>query len=348
MTQLAFILLLVCLFLIVMLLMPGVRNGIDNLISNRYPWVMVGYFLVGIICYAVSCYIAAGEETRNAEFWLQKAGDLFLLGVFWGVITHTSRFADLFKKNVIDEFYSSKHLMQRKDIQDIWLNVSKTLMKDKYPKISASILKIIKDVYFPTKVKGYYDNYQVDYHISFVDEQKEYIRSRETISYTYKQFIKTPKYERRMTCRKSQDDAKVQLNLISFKIDGNDVTQAVKLSQEYKDGKITKNYQAELPKKDNDDYRIEIQLEKIYRFNEDFDLTFSSRCITNNLQVELNYTSDFYAYLMPSGVPGNFTTTLCEHYLKAQYSGVMFPKQGFTILLRRAEDFHPEPCDELF
>ena len=184
MTQLAFILLLVCLFLFVMLLMPGVRNGIDNLISNRYPWVLVGYFLVGIICYAVSCYITKSEETLNAIFWLQKAGDLFLLGVFWGVITHTSRFADLFKKNVIDEFYSSKHLMQRKDIQDIWLNVSKTLMKDKYPKISASILKIIKDVYFPTKVKGYYDNYQVDYHISFVDEQKEYIRSRETISYT--------------------------------------------------------------------------------------------------------------------------------------------------------------------
>ena len=336
MTQLAFILLLVCLFLFVMLLMPGVRNGIDNLISNRYPWVLVGYFLVGIICYAVSCYITKSEETLNSIFWLQKAGDLFLLGVFWGVITHTSRFTDLFKKNVIDEIYSPKHLKQRKDIQDIWLNVSNVLMKDKYPKISQSILKIIKDVYFPTKVKGYYDNYQVDYHISFVDDQKEYIRSLETISYTYKQFIKTPKYERRMVCRKSQDDAQAQLNLISFKIDGNDVTQQVKLSQEYKDGKQTKYYQVELPKKDNDDYRIEIQLEKIYRFNEDFDLTFSSRCITNNLQVELNYTSDFYAYLMPSGVPGNFTTTLCEHYLKAQYSGVMFPKQGFMILLRRA------------
>ena len=312
MTQLAFILLLVCLFLFVMLLMPGVRNGIDNLISNRYPWVLVGYFLVGIICYAVSCYITKSEETRNAIFWLQKAGDLFLLGVFWGVITHTSRFTDLFKKNVIDEIYSPKHLKQRKDIQDIWLNVSNVLMKDKYPKISQSILKIIKDVYFPTKVKGYYDNYQVDYHISFLDDQKEYIRSLETISYTYKQFIKTPKYERRMVCRKSQDDVQAQLNLISFKIDGNDVTQQVKLSQEYKDGKQTKYYQVEL------------------------DLTFSSHCITNNLQVELNYTLDFYAYFMPSGVPGEFTTTLCEHYLKAKYSGVMFPKQGFMILLRRA------------
>ena len=336
MTQLALILLLVCLFLFVMLLMPGVRNGIDNLISNRYPWVLVGYFLVGIICYAVSCYITKSEETLNAIFWLQKAGDLFLLGVFWGVITHTSRFADLFRKNVIDEIYSPKHLKQRKDIQDIWLNVSTVLMKDKYPKISQSILKIIKDVYFPTKVKGYYDNYQVDYHISFVDDQKEYIRSLETISYTYKQFIKTPKYERRMVCRKSQDDVQAQLNLISFKIDGNDVTQQVKLSQEYKDGKQTKYYQVELPKKEGDDYRMEIQLEKTYRFNEDFDLTFSSHCITNNLQVELNYTSDFYAYFMPSGVPGEFTTTLCEHYLKAKYSGVMFPKQGFTILLRRA------------
>ena len=336
MTQLAFILLLVCLFLIVMLLMPGVRNGIDNLISNRYPWVMVGYFLVGIICYAVSCYITKSEETLNAIFWLQKAGDLFLLGVFWGVITHTSRFADLFRKNVIDEIYSPKHLTQRKDIQNIWLNVSTVLMKDKYPKISQSILRIIKDVYFPTKVKGYYDNYQVDYHISFVDDQKEYIRSLETISYTYKQFIKTPKYERRMVCRKSQDDAQAQLNLISFKIDGNDVTQQVKLSQEYKDGKQTKYYQVELPKKEGDDYRMEIQLEKTYRFNEDFDLTFSSHCITNNLQVELNYTLDFYAYFMPSGVPGEFTTTLCEHYLKAKYSGVMFPKQGFMILLRRA------------
>lgn len=336
MTQLAFILLLVCLFLFVMLLMPGVRNGIDNLISNRYPWVLVGYFLVGIICYAVSCYITKSEETLNAIFWLQKAGDLFLLGVFWGVITHTSRFADLFRKNVIDEIYSPKHLKQRKDIQDIWLNVSNVLMKDKYPKISQSILKIIKDVYFPTKVKGYYDNYQVDYHISFVDDQKEYIRSLETISYTYKQFIKTPKYERRMVCRKSQDDVQAQLNLISFKIDGNDVTQQVKLSQEYKDGKQTKYYQVELPKKEGDDYRMEIQLEKTYRFNEDFDLTFSSHCITNNLQVELNYTLDFYAYFMPSGVPGEFTTTLCEHYLKAKYSGVMFPKQGFMILLRRA------------
>ena len=336
MTQLAFILLLVCLFLFVMLLMPGVRNGIDNLISNRYPWVLVGYFLVGIICYAVSCYITKSEETRNAIFWLQKAGDLFLLGVFWGVITHTSRFADLFKKNVIDEIYSPKHLKQRKDIQDIWLNVSNVLMKDKYPKISQSILKIIKDVYFPTKVKGYYNNYQVDYHISFLDDQKEYIRSLETISYTYKQFIKTPKYERRMVCRKSQDDVQAQLNLISFKIDGNDVTQQVKLSQEYKDGKQTKYYQVELPKKEGDDYRMEIQLEKTYRFNEDFDLTFSSHCITNNLQVELNYTLDFYAYFMPSGVPGEFTTTLCEHYLKAKYSGVMFPKQGFMILLRRA------------
>ena len=336
MTQLAFILLLVCLFLFVMLLMPGVRNGIDNLISNRYPWVLVGYFLVGIICYAVSCYITKSEETRNAIFWLQKAGDLFLLGVFWGVITHTSRFTDLFKKNVIDEIYSPKHLKQRKDIQDIWLNVSNVLMKDKYPKISQSILKIIKDVYFPTKVKGYYDNYQVDYHISFLDDQKEYIRSLETISYTYKQFIKTPKYERRMVCRKSQDDVQAQLNLISFKIDGNDVTQQVKLSQEYKDGKQTKYYQVEVPKKEGDDYRMEIQLEKTYRFNEDFDLTFSSHCITNNLQVELNYTLDFYAYFMPSGVPGEFTTTLCEHYLKAKYSGVMFPKQGFMILLRRA------------
>lgn len=82
-------------------------------------------------------------------------------------------------------------------------------------------------------------------------------------------------------------------------------------------------------------YNIEIKQEKVYKFDDDYDISFIPRRITNNLMANLRYPDDIYVNFIALGTIGEYQETLVHNNFEIRYNGVILPKQGYSFLLRK-------------
>lgn len=336
MTSLEILLSFLCIFLFVLLLLPGVRYSIESIIQKKYPFVLVIYIISGICLYILGYNCIDPEKNKWLYTIVIKLADLLVLGVFLGIITNTPRFLNIFRESLTNELYSEHHLRQRRDIRDIWDKVSKSMFKDKYPDISSSILSIIRDYYFPKSDQGYYDHYSVQHDVSFIDPDKKYIKSVESISFIYKSFDASKLFEQNISChKKNEADSTINIRVNSFKIDDIESLAKLKQNAQTENGILKVDLSMKLPKSKDGEYKIEIQQEKVYLLEDDFDITFSSRRIASNVNVELRYTDDFYVYFQDFGNVTGYVVTNQRGIIRAQNKGVILPKQGYSFHLRK-------------
>lgn len=336
-TQLNQLLVMVILILLFLLLVPKIRDVISGFIAGKYSVTMVIYILIGIICYVVLFFFT--EDTAASQNFIskiiEKIGDLFILGAFLGLVTNTSRFMSIFRDVTFKELLSENNLLKRKDLWEIWERVSKLMFKNRYPSISTKILKIIKEGYFPNKEKGYYDNYTVEHSLEFVDDEHIYVKLTETVRFTYVT-DSTSKFdfEQKPRCRKlDAQDHQTRVSLISYKVNGVDVTDKTVTRTVLEGHNLTLYITQKLMGATR--YNIEIKQEKVYKFDDDYDISFIPRRITNNLMANLRYPDDIYVNFIALGTIGEYQETLVHNNFEIRYNGVILPKQGYSFLLRK-------------
>lgn len=313
----------------------SVRDVGEKLFSNHKSWAITIYLALGVVCYAIGYHFYTEETIIHAL--ILRMGDLMIIGVLIGFITNYARFNDIFKKSQIECLYSVDEIKNRKDLDQIWRNVSDALFKSRFPKINRRLLEIIDKYYFPHSEKGYYNDYVCEYHIKFTDNTKVYLQSDEHITYTYVTDTKG-KISMETSSWVNFDAAQEESccsDIVSFKVDGVEKKTANNVTQERDDKYLKTTINVDISGKN--EYSIEIKYKKIVKFDEDHDIGFSARRITNNLTAKLYYSDDLTEYFRKSGTIKEFEEHEFDHMRQVKYQGLILSRQGYIFVLGRKQ-----------
>lgn len=333
MTTTVAILISVIIFLFFLYVNKSVRDVGERLFSNHKSWAITIYLLLGVACYTIGYHFYTNETVWRAL--ILRFGDLMIIGVLIGFITNYARFNDIFKNSKIESLYSVDEIRNRRDLDQIWRNVSDALFKSRFPKINKRLLEIIDKHYFPNSEKGYYNDYVCEYHLKFTDDTKVYLQSDEHITYNYVTDTKGKiKMETSSWVNYNAAHTDPCCSIVeSFKVDGVEKLSNGNVKQD-RDGKYLKTTTTvEISGKN--DYSIEIKYKKIVKFDEDHDVGFSARRITNNLTAKLYYTDDLTEYFRKSGTIKEFEEHTFDNMRQVKYQGLILPRQGFFFVLGR-------------
>ncbi|HTE10681.1 MAG TPA: hypothetical protein VK645_06915 [Chitinophagaceae bacterium] len=159
------------------------------------------------------------EFSAWKEFWSGFGKTVLASGIF-ALLLKTIQFMGVFKEELSKIIYDAKFLENRKDLPEVWENVSRVMFKNKFPKISQAIMHDIRNLYFPTEHVLYYDDYKQILEIELIDEEAQKIEVRQHSTFTIYPKDKKEKFTQQTTNRlyfnKSKDE--VFLEITSYKI----------------------------------------------------------------------------------------------------------------------------------
>ena len=332
-------LIVILVFIIIVLLFLYVNNSVrevgEKLFSNHKSWAITIYLFLGLACYVIGYHFYT-EETLWRTLIL-RFGDLMIIGVLVGFITNSARFLAVFKNSSFLTAYSEDELKKRNDIDQIWRTVSHVLFKYKFPKIKNQILDVINKKYFPNSEKGYYNDYHVEYDIKFCDDQKIYYQSEEHITFDYiTDGTGKVEFNQMSQINKLQvNDNRSNIEVLSFKINGVEkLNNGLRIERAVNNGKLKIVSRIDISGKT--EYLFEVKYKKILKFDDDHDMSFSSRRIAKDLYCKFKHSDDITAYFLPSGTLNDYTVTDFNHEKEVKYKGLILPKQGYTFVLGRA------------
>src|SRR5579862_1646732 len=116
------------------------------------PFITVA---VGLVFLATGVFVDFDNPKVHELFLL--IGKSLLAGGVVAAIIKSMQFTGLFKSELTEVIFEPKFLENRKDLQSYWEKVSMELFKNKFPDISAKLLKDISTIYFPTNASVYHD-----------------------------------------------------------------------------------------------------------------------------------------------------------------------------------------------
>jgi len=247
------------------------------------------------------------------------------------------RLRQVFREELVSSIYSPTLLARQSDIEEIWKMVSKVLYNSKFPEISNQIEETILRTYFPTKINYYYETFAKDVDMRPLSDQPDYFTATERYSYTVKSADSSQlviPYSAEII-RKEGDSS--DYNLLSISINGEDKTDELR-SQLLKctdnPGKLLVKFN--IPLQGEREYKVIINQEKIYTPFVDNTDVFSSSKFINNLELDLRHPEHLIMTFFPMGTPQEFNSEVTSKTRIWQtYRGLIFPKQGYRILMFR-------------
>ncbi len=261
-----------------------------------------------------------------------KLADVLIIGVIIGFVTNAAKFMGIFKEELIEVIYRKESLEQRKDIYSIWEMVSKVLFKDKFPKIHKELLKTVNS-YLPKDEISYYNDYEVNTLIEWVDKDKNIIKVTDNVSF---ELIadSTDKFDYPLktwtTVKEHKDDYKHKTE-ISVK---GGTCNKIEKGEYLEDGDVCHEYILEL--KGATQYNISYTREKIYNFGDDYILGLRAKYIIKDLRVCLELPEGIAAQFSFRGTTDDFEDVKCsKNQIKKRYKGIVLPRQGYIFALRK-------------
>lgn len=296
-------------------------------------------FVVGIALYVFG-YFCINIQSVASRILINIA-DVLIIGVVVGYLSSVAQWSGVFKKEIQDIVYGHKFIGERKDIEQIWSNVTRQLLKNKFAGIHKDILAAIRGTAIPPdNIISYYEDY--DYHIelSWEDREKGLINSCETVTFTLvaesdkevKLPIKTWTVLYTEGENRTWDKEKIKIEYPKIKVDkespqikNNDPIQI--------DNQLIQESEVLLSGKQR--YLVSYTRNKTYYFKDDFFVGFKSQYITKNINVTLCIPEGIRAVFIERGSHAGFTEVKkTKNCIKMALKGVIFPKQGFIFALQ--------------
>lgn len=153
-----------------------------NLLSYNHfrggaAWIIL---FSGIILYAIG-YFGIDKDSVWKEITI-KIADVLVIGVILGYLSNAAQFLGVFKQDLQDIIYGKEFINNRKDIDTLWETLSKQLFKNKFPLIHKEFLKVINN-YFPEKEISYYNDYERNTSIEWVNKENGIIKVTDIVSF---------------------------------------------------------------------------------------------------------------------------------------------------------------------
>jgi hypothetical protein len=295
--------------------------------------------IIGLICLGLGVYFGNDKE------WFYKLlftiGSISLTSGIFAGIAKSNQFTEIYKKILRDIIYVQEHLENRSDLEKIWDNVTQTLSNKKFQRISVMMRKNIKKYFLPLDHDYYYNDFNIEIDIDFLENNSDYIKFKETTSFTitcdddtliinnkYLSFVKFDAANKDLTENKVQ----------KLTIDGVEHKQhEVKLKSILDGNKLITSYEKDLTGKKT--YTIKREDYKVYNINYNPIRKQIAVWIYNNCTVDITYPTELNIDFHGMGVLDEFKIEDKSNgrikRLKAIYKGLIYKNQGFFIHFRK-------------
>lgn len=306
----------------------------DLLSYNKFrsgsAWIIL---LIGVGLYILG-YFVCEDKTIWKEIVI-KIADVFVIGVIIGYLSNAAQFLGVFKKDLEDIVYGKEFVKRRNDLPTLWDTISKQLMKEKFPAICKELLAVIKDNYLPTNSPIYYNDYHIIEEVSWVDDQKTFIKVTETINF---EIItdNEAQFELPMSTWldvEGLEKGQYSVEIKEFLVNG--CKAETTISEKIANGQYEHHCKAFLS--GSKKYEVEQKREKIYSIEKDYDISFRARYIVNKLEVELKYPDDSLdVNFIARGTTKDFKDIhVTKGFISKQYKGIILPRQGYIFILNK-------------
>lgn len=303
-------------------------------------WII---FLLGIAFTLIGFFKIINPEsvpsiiTYNQFQEISKwVGNALLVGCIVGYLSSYAQFRKVYREDLSEILYDTDFLEKRKDIEDIWFNVSQTLFEKKFPKISNKLLYIIKDKYFPLKDVSYYNDYQTLLVLEWEDKPKDLVKVTQDIRFTLIAHDKS-KFKFPLGCKmkiSGLNQEEYSFCVDPYLVNGLKVEPILdNTNSKTDDNYYEVHYYIEL--EGELEYRISKTITKVYNIRQDFHTAFKAKYMLNKLRVQLfnKISDDVNIEFIPRGVIDEYETIKnTKEYLEYQYNGLILPKQGYVFV----------------
>lgn len=296
-------------------------------------WLLIG----GLFLLICSNFEIFGSSPKLNGF-LKSIGSAIFVGGIFSVILKSLQLMGIFNEELVKVIYDTKFLYIRRDIREIWKNVSKVLYESKFPEISDRIENTIFETYFPTKSDYYYDTYQENIVIEFCDEAKEFIEVIEDIGFIIKATDKSQKifYGYSTIIDRFKGDTTADFDLLELIINDLDWKEKCNITIDKQNNKFVKvNYNVELI--GCKEYNIKRKVKKIYSIVSNQTKGFRTKRLVNNLELHITFPAELNVTFYPTGTIEEYIDRAkdAKNLIWREYNGLLFPKQGYRLIFQR-------------
>lgn len=291
---------------------------------------------------------------------------VFSSGVFAAVLK-SIQFTGIFKEELEKIILGTDFVENRKDLDDLWRKISKSIYKSKFPEISSHLEERILKTYFPTDYDYYYEDYIATININGISDELE-ITYTQTIKFSLvldqesdegiyeqvmsiddaeyskrkdsensKEDIENPRDQEHLESAKKYEDAeqprkKIVNELVYFKLDGKKIEP--KVDPKIVENKLVETLTVPLKAKGSKKYQIESRFNRTYSLKgENFKL-LRFKTFTKNVDVFISYPKDISVSFFNVGNVNFFekhhTDVPCQ-ISRSHRNDVILPYQGFGM-----------------
>ena len=256
-------------------------------------------------------------------------GQFSLIGVAMGFLTNTSTFEGIVQKSLEKVLYAETFLGCRSDIREMWRKVSKQVYDNKFPDIAQEFLDRVES-FFPKEKDDitYYNDYRRSIHIEWEDENQDYIRVNEHISFELmtdgsKKEITYELWNSVSATQHYEQNAKI-------KVDGKERN----IDMEQKVCGAETESTAMIRLEGSTKYKIEVQTTRKYKLSEDHFIGFKAKYILKGLFVTVDgLPNNLHVQFINRGIKEKFyddVSTDSRRIVK-RYQGIVLPQEGYVI-----------------
>ena len=298
---------------------------------NSMPWIILSLSIVLLII----GYFGGLEDNELRGFYRTIGTTAFASGLF-SFLMKSSQYSDIYKEELLSIIYDTEHLNKRKDLPEIWENVSKVLFENKFPAISKAVTNDVKNTYLLKDHILYYEDYEQTIEIELLDKDKELIRVTQKSSYiihsTEKGF--TTPLTTKNSIKYSDKRDLISFTLNSFAI--NNKQQILKVTEidEKEKKQIIHSFSFKLEVVGKN--KIDHDITKTYSLKSDCVIGTMKNAIVNNFSLMITLKGDLSIDFHEAGTVKSFTQRNIsnEHVKEFKYKGLLYPRQGYLFFVK--------------
>lgn len=293
---------------------------------------------VGVICAVVGifCYIIAYafcEDNSLAYRIILNIADVLIIGVVVGYMSSVAQWAGVFKKDIQDIVFGKKLVGERKDIDAVWNNVTKQILKNKFADIHSDLLEALKKNLPSDDSISYYEDYDSDIIVEWFDKLNGIIQTTETMTF--------------FLISESENDIILPLKTYTYGSPSETSVEKPTVTVDGEVPKITHKDQRVIDTGELEDvsnvhltgkkrYQVRYVRNKRFDLAKDYYIGLKSQYLIKDLCVSLTLPDDLDATFIERGTNISFIKVKKDkNHIKMKLKGVIFPKQGYIFALNK-------------
>lgn len=305
----------------------------EKLKQSLLPAVPYIVLLLGLFAFSYGT-LSDFENVNVKLFWSGIGKTLIASGIF-ALLLKTIQFMGVFKEELSKVVYDAKFLANRKDLEEVWGNVSKVLFKNKFPKISKEIINDIGHLYFPTDHVLYYDDYKQIIEIEVIDPINQMVKVMQHSTFTVypkskgERLVLTTNNSLKYNTNKSE----VYFAIKKFNI--NDKNEMPVISEQCINNQLKTTFSATLVGEDS--YKFNTCIEKKYSLLTDNVIGTTKDYIIHDFSLKIHIKGGINIDFYSAGTLNKFNLTgvANDHYREYEYKGIIYPKQGYLMFITK-------------